>query len=477
MGFCSECSFPFDTCRCRRLRLRRKIKGSTTSNIIFVTNQCANTVQAISTSTYKVIATIPLAPNGIRPAGITTTPTGAFAFVACQRTNNVLVIDKITNTITGSPIPVGRAPFGIQISPNGSLVYVANSGDNTVSVINAITQTIVTTIPLAQVGGKRPQEIAFTADGSRALVTCRNSNNVIVINSSTNTIITTIRTGEAPLGVAVAANGLLYVVNSREDTVSVIDITNQRVRTCIPVGRHPQIIRINPIRALAYVSNFRSNTVSVISTRRNRVITDVPVGCGPVGVAPTPDGKLLYVNDFRSDRVLIIDAIRFNLIDKPIKVNKGPFLGTPSLQVSALQVSPSPTPSLTCCLMIPSNSSFPSTLAIISGDCQSETLTFTNFNIFQNPTSGTNALVFTISEVTFTANTFSVSCLINPTNTANNIITVSGSGDAMSAVETVTGNYCLIVGNSLFSFMFNGDDGITTITLALENGAFMLMPC
>jgi YVTN family beta-propeller protein len=55
------------------------------------------------------------------------------------------VIDTITNTVIGSPIPVGNGPTGLALY--GSLLYVSNFFDNTVSVIDTDTDTVIETIP------------------------------------------------------------------------------------------------------------------------------------------------------------------------------------------------------------------------------------------------------------------------------------------------------------------------------------------
>ena len=54
-----------------------------------------------------------------------------------------LVIDTLTNTVTGLPITVGNNPSGVATTPDGSKVYVANSSDGSVSVIATATNTVI----------------------------------------------------------------------------------------------------------------------------------------------------------------------------------------------------------------------------------------------------------------------------------------------------------------------------------------------
>src|SRR5689334_11253548 len=89
----------------------------------------------------------------------------------------------------------------------------------------------------------------------------------LVINDvNAESVVTAIRVGNGPGGIAInPATGKLYVANSQDNTVSVIDSsTNQVVGKPIPVGDNPVGIAFNPATGKLYVSNFYDHTVSVI---------------------------------------------------------------------------------------------------------------------------------------------------------------------------------------------------------------------
>ena len=48
----------------------------------------------------------------------------------------------LTNSVTGT-ISVGTGPFGVAVSPDGTRAYTANFGAGTVSVINTLTNTVI----------------------------------------------------------------------------------------------------------------------------------------------------------------------------------------------------------------------------------------------------------------------------------------------------------------------------------------------
>jgi YVTN family beta-propeller protein len=98
-----------------------------------------------------------------------------------------MVVDTIT---------VGSGPFGVAITPNGQFAYVINTGGN-VSVINTSSNMVADTISVASGFG-----IAITPDGLLAYATNFNNNTVSVINITNNSVINIIPIGRDPFGVA-----------------------------------------------------------------------------------------------------------------------------------------------------------------------------------------------------------------------------------------------------------------------------------
>src|SRR5499427_6824157 len=58
----------------------------------------------------------------------------------------------------------------------------------------------------------------------------------------------------------------------------------------------------------AYVGLFKDDAVAVIDVTQNRVLSTIPVPKGPHGLVITPDGRKVLVSGFGSDRVLVIDT-------------------------------------------------------------------------------------------------------------------------------------------------------------------------
>jgi YVTN family beta-propeller protein len=131
-----------------------------------------------------------------------------------------------------------------------------------------------------------------------------------VINGKTANI--KIGTGAYDLSVNPLTN-IVYVTNSGDDTVSVIDgISASRyisvidgntntVTANIKVGSSPSDVSVNPSTNMVYVIKYHDNTVSVIDGKTNTVTATIKVGTQPSGVSVNTStnmaGRVLRTQD------------------------------------------------------------------------------------------------------------------------------------------------------------------------------------
>lgn len=88
----------------------------------------------------------------------------------------------------------------------------------------------------------------------------------------------------------------MYVTNTTDGTVSVINTATNTVAATVTVGGNPQGVVVSPDNSRVYVSNGIAG-VAVIDAVTNTVTTTISTGASslPIGVALTPDGQYLYV--------------------------------------------------------------------------------------------------------------------------------------------------------------------------------------
>ncbi len=108
---------------------------------------------------------------------------------------------------------------------------------------------------------------------------------------------------------------LLWVVNPRDDTVSVLRSQNSEVLATISTGDEPRSVALDPDNRFAFVANAAGNSVTVI-----RIISDsvanfsavvdktLKTGAEPWDIVISPDGNRVFVANSGQDTITVINA-------------------------------------------------------------------------------------------------------------------------------------------------------------------------
>jgi DNA-binding beta-propeller fold protein YncE len=169
--------------------------------------------------------------------------------------------------------------------------------------------TVVEAVDVTGTGCAAPQPTAVAIDDQRDLAIAANigCNNVSVIDLTNGQITQTIAVGTAPAGVAVIPRlGLAVVSNSNVNlttgastgagTVSVVDLTQNKVTASPTVGTTPGGVAINPDTGVAFVLNSGSNTVSALDLTATTILaTNAAVDQRPISIAIDPDRGVALV--------------------------------------------------------------------------------------------------------------------------------------------------------------------------------------
>jgi YVTN family beta-propeller protein len=115
--------------------------------------------------------------------------------------------------------------------------------------------------------------------------------------------------GNAPFGIAYdSIKERIYVTNSDDNTVSVINITTNTVIDTISIGVVPYGIEYDNVIQRMYVTNFGDGTVSVIDMTTNTVVGGpIKVGDGPRGIAYDLVSDRMYVANSLDETVSVIN--------------------------------------------------------------------------------------------------------------------------------------------------------------------------
>ncbi len=134
-----------------------------------------------------------------------------------------------------------------------------------------------------------------------------------------------IAVGAAPVGIGInQITNRLYVTNSGDNSVSIIDGENNKILDSIDVGNIPKGVAVNTITNHVYITNFGEDTVSVIDAATNEVIDVINVGIRPLGICVNELTNLIYlvnsagnsVDIIDGDENIVLDRIDVNLVNK-----------------------------------------------------------------------------------------------------------------------------------------------------------------
>ena len=201
--------------------------------------------------------------------------------------NTVSVIDTTAcnqHHLTGCnqtwpTVPLGNAPRFLGVNTITNSIYVSNRGDGTLSVINGATCNRSNTSSCSQaqpttVVGNTPQQIAVDESTNRIYVENQSDGTVSVINGShcngtdvsgCNQAWPTIAVGASPQGLGFnPRNHTLYVTNTDDNTVSVINTTSQNVVATFPAGAAPRAVGIVFDRNTVFIGNRDDLNVSIV---------------------------------------------------------------------------------------------------------------------------------------------------------------------------------------------------------------------
>jgi YVTN family beta-propeller protein len=220
--------------------------------------------------------------------------------VANAFSNDVTVLE---GTATVATITAGLQPWDIAVDTRSRRAYVANSGDGTITVIDTERNEVADTL----IGLQEPWGVAVSADGSLYVADAA-TDELLHLSPNDGTILTRGRTGERPRGVALDEEaGRAYVANTETANVSVLSLSDLSPVATIEAGLAPLAVAVDPVRAQAYAVNSLSDDMTVIDTETATPVNTVDAGRKPWDLVVSEDGTV-YVAASASGEILLFDA-------------------------------------------------------------------------------------------------------------------------------------------------------------------------
>jgi YVTN family beta-propeller protein len=186
------------------------------TNTLYVTHRNTDSMDVFDGATLNLLAT---ARTGGSPAGVAAHPLGSALLVANTADNTLSVLDGSTFTETDT-ITVGISPHHIAVNELTGFIYVNNRDQQSVSEIDPTTHRVSRIFPgiPSTLGGYRVDPVTnrlYVPDGQRSLLR---------VDLNTGLPLAAIPVGSLPMGViGDDFFRLTYVLNSGNDTISVVD--------------------------------------------------------------------------------------------------------------------------------------------------------------------------------------------------------------------------------------------------------------
>jgi YVTN family beta-propeller protein len=263
-------------------------------------------------------------PVGQMPLGIAPSPDGrrVVLLLGGWLEHGVQVVDRagrVTQTL-----PQSAAFVGLAFSADGRTLYV--SGGNTDVVYRyhwsddsaSLADSIVLAPRAPRAAGTHYSAgLALTSDGRSLYVAENLADSLAVVDLASGAVVQRLATGRYPYGVAVGADGTVFVSNWGASTLSVFAPVGGRLVSApaMAAGRHPSALVMNGGGTRLFVASGSTDRVAVVDTRARRVLTtllDPPPagpdeGTTPDALALSADGTRLFAAEADANAVAVFD--------------------------------------------------------------------------------------------------------------------------------------------------------------------------
>ena len=166
--------------------------------------------------------------------------------------------------------------------------------------------------------GTEPSALAVSDDLRRLYVANSRDGSLSVVDIRQNLSQSTIpiRFSAQPMDVAVVDPGRVVATANRGlDSVSFFDVVRMARVTDVRVGRAPVRLAVSRNPRRVFVANSLSDNVSVIDVNATSLIASIPVESRPSFVAADARGGEIFVGHRTSQNLLVIDALTLAVVD------------------------------------------------------------------------------------------------------------------------------------------------------------------
>ncbi len=251
----------------------------------YVSNRADISVTVIDLDKLAVASTI-TDPGMKNPDGCLVSADGTKLYIAAAGAATVFVFStsdghKLTE------IKVGEEPRRLLFSPDGSRLYVSNGEERYVNVIDTKTNATVQKIRV----GRDARPMIFSPDGKYLIIGNVSDDTVQFVKPGETEAEFVVGVPKSPQRLlAVPSKQALFAIGRVDNVLSILEFRPDnkeygRTVTTIPVGRGPWGLGLSAAGDCIYVTNTTDSTISIVDLRLMRTLFSIPTGKSPLGLA------------------------------------------------------------------------------------------------------------------------------------------------------------------------------------------------
>ncbi|MSP43605.1 MAG: hypothetical protein EXR08_09615 [Alphaproteobacteria bacterium] len=226
--------------------------------------------------------------------------------------HQIVFINTINGERHGLPV-TGEGPRAIAVSPNGQLAVVSNYGSEqaagtTLQVINVNSGRLRNTLSIAPY--KRPSAIQWLPDNHRALVAVEGPNSLLMIDVATAAIVNSFGAAAAtPRQFALTRDGRsVFLGDPAGGKLRRLDTADGKETAVSDISAVAQSLAVSSDGTRLWVVDSSENTIKVLDGGNLRLIAGLDAGNLPMGVALTPNGHYALVSNALSADIAVYDT-------------------------------------------------------------------------------------------------------------------------------------------------------------------------
>ncbi len=164
-------------------------------------------------------------------------------------------------------------------------------------------------------------------------VTNSDDNRITIIDPDTDTVSGEIPVSANPHGIVPSPDGKRFYISSEsKDLLDVVDRSSNKVTNHVPLDKRPNNVAITADGKRVFICIRGLSQVDVVDTATLTKVKEIPVAKGPHNIYRTPDGKHMIASSMEGEKLTVInvktEAPEYQIdpggVPRPLLIDAGP---------------------------------------------------------------------------------------------------------------------------------------------------------